>query len=85
MANSRWNWLCQQWNVDTSDHAAVVRFIERINQLLLQQDHRYNPAPMPIEQCECCKDTRGNPFSDPIDRRIYHNNGHVWPGFAGDP
>lgn len=24
-------------------------------------------------------------FGDDIDRRIFHNNGHVWPGFAGEP
>ena len=23
--------------------------------------------------------------TDTIDRKIYHENGHVWPGFAGDP
>lgn len=22
---------------------------------------------------------------DWIDRKIYHDNGHVWPGFAGEP
>ena len=31
--------------------------------------------------CERCK-----PFKyDPIKRAIYHGNGHVWPGYAGEP
>ena len=35
---------------------------------------------MIVETCPECQ-----VFSDRIDRMIYHNNGHVWPGFAGDP
>lgn len=37
--------------------------------------HKNNP-----ETCKRCpKDW------DWVDRQIFHDNGHVWPGFAGEP
>ena len=37
----------------------------------------------PWTQCQkCAKATEG---WDWIDKKIYHDNGHVWPGFAGEP
>lgn len=33
-----------------------------------------------VRECPQCKD-----HSDVVDKIIYHNNGHVWPGFAGEP
>ena len=33
--------------------------------------------------CERCA-TLGSSW-DAIDRKIFHDNNHVWPGFAGEP
>lgn len=33
-----------------------------------------------VQACPKCQQ-----FNDTIDRMIYHDNGHVWPGFAGEP
>lgn len=33
-----------------------------------------------VLSCEACKT-----HTDVVDRLIFHNNGHVWPGYAGEP
>lgn len=38
------------------------------------------------EPCEKCEEAdRQGWYKDEIDRMIWHDNGHVWPGFAGEP
>lgn len=36
-------------------------------------------------KCEKCEEAKKQGGWDEIDLRIWHNNGHVWPGFAGEP
>lgn len=37
-------------------------------------------------KCEKCEKARSNGWHyDEIDRIIWHNNNHVWPGYAGEP
>lgn len=38
----------------------------------------------PCERCEKEKRFIGGAW-DPINEKIWHDNGHVWPGFAGEP
>ena len=42
----------------------------------------YRSNPVEVMACAKCNQDIG---TDRIDRMIYHTNGHVWPGFAGDP
>jgi hypothetical protein len=34
------------------------------------------------QTCSKCEEMKG---FDIIDKWIYHDNNHVWPGFAGEP
>lgn len=47
------------------------------------------PALFEDEECEKCleriRQSGWNAVDDFIDLAIYHNNNHVWPGFAGEP
>ena len=36
-------------------------------------------------KCEKCKELMKHGGWDSIDLKIMHDNGHVWPGFAGEP
>lgn len=37
------------------------------------------------KSCLKCEELRKRGGWDTIDLLIYHNNGHVWPGYAGEP
>ena len=38
-----------------------------------------------ISKCPTCEALFKRGGWDTVDLIIYHNNGHVWPGFAGEP
>ena len=38
-----------------------------------------------LKKCKECKDLHARGGWDLIDLKIMHDNGHVWPGFAGEP
>lgn len=49
---------------------------------------RFKGIEMPFDQfCLQCDNERRRPHSSwsEIDLRIWHDNGHVWPGFVGEP
>lgn len=37
------------------------------------------------QKCSHCKEAAKRGGWDEIDLAIWHANGHVWPGFAGEP
>lgn len=39
-----------------------------------------------VDQCKQCQERKLSVSAhDAIDLMIWHHNGHVWPGFAGEP
>lgn len=38
-----------------------------------------------VDSCQECQKAKKAQRFDSVDLIIWHRNGHVWPGFAGDP
>jgi len=38
-----------------------------------------------LQVCVRCSEEYSRGTRDIIDMKIWHDNGHVWPGFAGEP
>ena len=49
----------------------------------MEEQKEETTSPLFLKCPEC--DKRAAKSWDWIDRKIFHDNGHVWPGFAGEP
>ena len=87
------------FNDEVEGMTVAERFIERLKGLELTPEEgeriiaevririRYPRLPKldyPSRDCAECK-KRGFDKWEWIDQKIIHDNGHAWPGFAGEP